>query len=63
MVQIVDLKQERLKRVREQRKLDPQRLKLVQEISQHHPEWGPLKARIDALRCIPIHPVGSYSPS
>jgi hypothetical protein len=40
MVQVVDLKRFKKDRERGQRKLDPKRQALVQQIAQHHLEWG-----------------------
>jgi hypothetical protein len=41
MGQVVDLKQFKKEREREERKLDPRRQDLVRRISRDHPEWGP----------------------
>jgi transposase len=41
MGQVVDLRQVKEQREREQRKVDPKRQAWVREIAQHHPEWGP----------------------
>ena len=38
---VVDFKQAKEQREREQRKVDPKRQKLVGEIAQYHPEWRP----------------------
>jgi hypothetical protein len=53
----LDLKEQRKAREREQRKLDPQRLALVEQIKRNHPRWGPEElARLrDALALELLH--------
>ncbi len=39
-MQVIDFKQLKDQRDRDQRKLDPERQRLVQKMLREHPEWG-----------------------